>query len=134
MHHKPNFLVAYSTRTISFLDITTGDAFYYEISDSSQKDHLMSLLSPVEILLSKEQKDQNHYKDQNITCTVHESSSSSGISPTGIPSNDRLLSYVVGMQGQKVLSTIKPFEKRLFFTKDENIFFNKRALRAFCYL
>ena len=115
--HTPNFLVAYSTRTISFLDITTGDAFYYETSDSSQKDHLISLLNPVEILLSKEQEDQNHYKNQNITCTVHESSSSSGISPTGISSNDRLLSYVVSMQGQKVLSTIKPFEKRLFSQK-----------------
>ena len=115
--HTPNFLVAYSTKTISFLDVTTGDAFYYETSDPSQRDHLISLLNPVEIILTEEQKKQGHYKSQNLTYTVHENSSSSGISSTSIPSNDRLLSYVVGMQGKKTLLAIKPFERRVFSQK-----------------
>ena len=114
--NTPNFLVAYGPETISFLDITTGDAFYYETSVSSQRDHLFSLLNPVEIILSKEQKDKNHYKNQNLTCTIHETSLSQ-ISPTGISSNDRLLSYVVSMQSQRTLSTIRPFEKRYFSQK-----------------
>ena len=114
--YTPNFLVAYCAEALSFLDITTGDAFYYETSVVFQRDHLISLLNPVEIVLSKEQKKQNHYKDQNLTCTVHETSLSH-ISSTGISSNDRLLSYIVGMQGKRTLSTIRPFEKRYFLQK-----------------
>ena len=111
--HVPHFLVAYSTETISFLDVTTGDAFYYETPNSTQRDHLISLLNPVEVILSDEQKRQNNYKDQDLTCTVHETSTSS----TGISSNDRLLSYVISMQGKKALSTIRPFERRYFSQK-----------------
>ena len=113
--HKPHFLTAYSTKIISFLDITTGDAFYYETSFSSERDHLISLLNPVEMILTQEQKDQGH-KFQNLTCTVHEPLSSH-IHASGILSNDRLLSYVVSMQGEKTLLTIRPFEKRFFSQK-----------------
>ena len=114
--YTPHFLAAYCLETISFLDITTGDAFYYDISATSQKDHLICLLNPVEIIFSKEQKEENDYRNQNITCTTHETSLSQ-ISPTGISSNDRLLSYVVSMQGKRTLSTIRPFEKRHFSQK-----------------
>ena len=114
----PHFLTAYCQQIVSFLDITTGDAFYYETSKPSLREYLISLLKPVEFILTSQQKSEQHPRakeSQNRTYTVYDAISND--INTGIESNDRLLSYVVSLRGQKALSTIRPFEKRLFEQK-----------------
>lgn len=116
--HTPHFLVAYCKHTISFLDTTTGDAFYYEVHDDVSKtglrEHLLNLINPVEMILTQEQKEQNQKRlHQKWSLTVHNAILPS-IPSTGIESNDRLLSYLVSMQGKQALLTLRPFEKRVF--------------------
>ena len=118
--HVPHLLTAYTEKVLSFLDVTTGDAFYYELQDKSLRNQILSLLRPVEMILTQEQKQQQsqidrHWK-KNLSLTVHDQISSS-VPSTDFVSNDRLLSYLVGMQGRDTLSALKPFEKRVFSHK-----------------
>lgn len=116
--HVPHLLTAYFKNTVSFLDVTTGDAFYYDLPEESLKTHILSLLNPVEMILTQEQQKASSSQPwmKNFNCTLHESISPS-IPSTGIPSNDRLLSYLLTMQGKEALSIIRPFEKRFFSHK-----------------
>ena len=57
-----NYLCAFDEQKIAFWDISTGEAFYYEYVSQAQKSSLLSLLSPVELVLTPQQKDKNSFK------------------------------------------------------------------------
>lgn len=101
---KTNYLASFDAKSASFLDTTTGEAFYYLLQGAEQK-RILQNLSPVEIVLSSEQS----YQEQTSTITVHDVDAFKTDLP---PSAERLLAYAQYMQGELLLKTLKPFELR----------------------
>src|SRR4051812_420648 len=52
---QTNYLCSIDESSVSFLDLTTGEAFYYIIDNLAQRSRLLDILQPVEIVLSPEQ-------------------------------------------------------------------------------
>lgn len=105
---RPNYLASLDEKSVSFLDATTGEAFYFLVSDKNQRASLIAHLAPVEIVVPE--RLQGELAETAVLTSVHEDLSRSfGDWPE---SARRLLSYAVHMQGEKVLETIAPFERR----------------------
>lgn len=123
---RANYLASFDGSSVSFLDTTTGEAFYFFVKDSARRMRLLSSLQPVEVVISSEQ-DQNRAthletlpRDFHALISVHAEASLSGEATSRWvggaeswpESAKRLLSYVMHMQGASVLETISPFEMR----------------------
>ena len=55
---SPNYLCAFDKQTISFLDISTGSAFYYEFSGKNEFLKLLEQFQPKELVLTELQKEK----------------------------------------------------------------------------
>ena len=55
--HQSNYLCALNEESLAFMDSTTGECFYYLTEDLKKQRQLIANLSPVEVVLSREQKD-----------------------------------------------------------------------------
>src|SRR5690606_24110956 len=62
---KAHYLCAWEKDHIAFLDATTGEAFYYDIAQASQREQLWELLAPVEFVVSREQKESVNFPEQS---------------------------------------------------------------------
>lgn len=111
--HTPNYLCALDEDTLSFMDSTTGECFFYGLSDAKKKVQLISALNPVEIVVQSDQKE--------VVQEMVGSSWKGILSPLDEDFKDykalpesarRLLAYAIYMQGEGILKTLKPFEKR----------------------
>lgn len=107
-----NYLCSYDSETLSFLETTTGEAFYFQVTLPSERQKLMALLSPSEIVLSNAMKAKLMKEQglQGMHVTEHEDVISGY--ETLPQSAQRLLSYAVYMQGEDVLKTLAPFVLR----------------------
>ncbi len=112
---KPNYIASFDDQSVSFLDTTTGEAFYFKMTDVDRLDRILVNLDPVEVVLSEEQnaffKTRFESRSFHPLTTVHGAlfaDRSQGWPESAL----RLLAYAVHMQGEKVLSTIQPFEAR----------------------
>ena len=56
--HSPHYLMAFDQRALSFMDSTTGECFYYLVTDRKRRGQLMETLHPVEVVLSKTQGEE----------------------------------------------------------------------------
>ena len=115
---RPNYLASFDSKSLSFLDTTTGEAFYFLSENAARRDRLIGSLGPVEVIIPKssEQAAQfvlGHYGSKALV-TVHESlfDFKGAQKPSWPESALRLLSYAVHMQGEKILETLAPFEPR----------------------
>lgn len=108
---KANYLASYDEQSLSFLDTTTGEAFYFLLKDPKHRLRLLSSLEPVELVLSSEHANSQPLKlEFELVRTVHADCASLVLD---LPeSARRLLSYAVSMQGPGVLDTLSPFERR----------------------
>ncbi len=109
--HSPNYLMAFDNETLSFMDSTTGECFYYLVKDEKRKQQLIETLAPVEIVLNEASEAQFFLiKPETWSGVVsfHEKNAE-GEQPL---SARRLLSYAQSMQGEDVLQSLQPFEKR----------------------
>ncbi len=91
------YICAYDEKTLCFWDVSTSEAFYYEYETESQKSSLISLLSPVEIVLTKEQASSHKMKTHvsvfnELLHSPHEYRQYESI--------ERLLSYVERLQNK----------------------------------
>jgi DNA mismatch repair protein MutS len=117
---RPNYLASFDERSISFIDTTTGETFFYLLKDPKRVANLLRSLAPVEIVLSKVQAERFGSTDLGqefkSILTVHE-----GIQQSpGVDWPDsalRLLAYAVHMQGIEILETLSPFERRELFDR-----------------
>lgn len=116
---SPNYLCAFSETEISFLDISTGEAFYYLVSDVSSIRQIISIISPVEVVCRRREDLEDVLKGVHksfFEATEEQvenlSSGKWGEWKNLKPSSLQLLAYVQSMQGPEVLKTISPFEKR----------------------
>ncbi|MCB0350350.1 MAG: DNA mismatch repair protein MutS, partial [Bdellovibrionales bacterium] len=116
-----NFVAAFDNKTISFLDATTGECFYYETttekSDAISKKaiELLVLLQPSEIVLTKEQKESSEHLGK-LTFYKSEFNDLEENWPERFQnapvSAKRLLTYATRMQGVHVLSAMQEFTRR----------------------
>ena len=128
-----NYLCAFDDQAISFLDISTGEAFYYLSSNEIERKQLICLLNPVELVLTTKQKELSFNKpewkhfhlsvfdgrntnlSQSLNTLPGTDSGDAYFSalPSGAPiSAVILLKYVLAQQGSKVLRIIQVFQKR----------------------
>lgn len=107
----PNFLASFDEQSVSFLDTTTGEAFFFHVRDAARRARLLHSLQPVEIVVKEQDKQRVETRpDFRPLVSVHE-----GLGPgvDGWPdSARRLLGYAIHMQGERILETIAPFERR----------------------
>lgn len=108
---KPNYIASFDAKSVSFLDTTTGEAFYFLVKDEARKLRLLSSLQPVEIIVgSQDKKPEGDSVIADIMTTAHDSLGPAiGDWPE---SARRVLGYAVHMQGEKILETLSPFERR----------------------
>ncbi len=55
--HCPNYLCALDSRSLAFMDSTTGECFYYLTENPEKQKQLIASLDPVEVVLGGDQKD-----------------------------------------------------------------------------
>jgi DNA mismatch repair protein MutS len=104
-----NYIAALDEKSVSFLEPTTGEAFYYTLSQKTEQLALLKILQPVELILSSSQKETlDEAFLQLCVCTVHDELSAQA--PT--TSAKRLLSYALHMQGEDITKTLRAFEER----------------------
>ena len=117
-----NYLGAFDKNHISFLDISTGSAFYYEFSHLTEFYKLLAQFQPKELVLTSHQKEKVSlfaFSFLNLTVfdkTFSKDSQSSvqcfekyNICPK---SAQRLVYYVYCMQGAESLKILSSFEKK----------------------
>lgn len=113
-----NYMCAFDAHTISFLDTSTGSAFYYEILNSSEMFKLLEQFQPRELVVTPLQKERYSKSPQfqPFTLSVFDkilSHSPSLKKYSSYPrSVQRLLSCVVSRQGDEPLKFVNTFEKR----------------------
>ena len=101
---KAHYLCAFDHNTVSFTDESTGEAFCYNTSSIEERQRLIHLIEPVEIVFAEHQK--NELPKEGSHFSLHNQLCSSIKAPESI---QRLLSYT---QYMKRGTTLKKFEKR----------------------
>jgi DNA mismatch repair protein MutS len=95
-----NYLASYDATSVAFADITTGETFYYRMHAESEREEILSLLTPVELVLSH---DMVREDDGSFLISRFESAASA---------TDRLIQYIQFLQGEEVAGSLRPFEER----------------------
>lgn len=119
-----NYMGAFDKQSISFLDMSTGSAFYYEITDKNDFFKLLEQFQPRELVVTSSQRKKFSHSPlfQSVTFSIFDKSlpkeQNKFLSPTlqkhqSYPvSVQRLLHYVYCMQGEESLKVLSSFEKR----------------------
>lgn len=102
-----NYLCSYDSQMIAFADITTGEAFAYQFLDVKEREEIILLLAPVELVLSEADALGRQSLDRRALVSVSVAAESS--EPLSIA---RLKGYIVRLQGTEVLTSLAPFEIR----------------------
>ena len=114
---SPNYLSAFDKNSISFLDSSTGSAFYYFFSDKNEFLKLLNQFQPKEIVLTQIQKDKIKLFSPQFNLSLFDKAPPRSADWLDKNQNcpksvHRLLSYVYFMQGADSLKNISQFEKR----------------------
>ncbi|MBK8202943.1 MAG: hypothetical protein IPK68_11685 [Bdellovibrionales bacterium] len=127
-----NYLCAYDSENVSFLDTTTGEAFFYRETSADEQRRLMKILCPRELVLGEGQRAEwldgqfasshdgsfTFNQGSNMILSGHklnESLLSESLreSYRVLPvSALRVLSYALSMQGAELSSTLGEFVER----------------------
>ncbi|MGE3387144.1 MAG: DNA mismatch repair protein MutS, partial [Bdellovibrionales bacterium] len=108
-----NYICAYDDVSVSFLEPTTGEAFYYKTSAPEARERLWHLLCPRELILTAEQRQAlgpqpDHWR---VHLTVVESLKTE--EAAALPSSAvRLLEYAANMQGAELRQTVRDWQSR----------------------
>lgn len=106
-----NYLASYDDTKIAFADITTGEAFYYEYGTPSEREELLTVLSPAELVLRK--SDWHERAKKGFELGRAAKSEFEGTAAVGAPSALEILKgYVTQMQGAETVKGLGAFEVR----------------------
>lgn len=111
---KPHYLVSLEKSSISFLDTTTGEAFFFRSNNAQELLRFLQILPVAEIVLSKDD-DELIQGLQGIMTSYHEELMDPlhPLLRNQAPlSAARLLSYVVALSTEESLRTLSPFVER----------------------
>lgn len=114
---QSNYLAAYDDTTLAFLESTTGEAFYVVFKNQDERQTLISVLNPTELVLedSQHKNELSQKKDLTGPCL-----SEHAIKPDALTEEEkklplacqRLLSYAISMQGEKIRQTLESFKEK----------------------
>lgn len=97
-----NYLASYDSSQAAFADITTGEAFVYDFADELEREELLALLRPVELVLTAAQvRERNELPFQTLCSQVETEACV-----------ERLRNYIERMQGAEALKALPQFESR----------------------
>lgn len=98
-----NYLAAYDDDRLAFADVTTGEAFVYDHAGDSEREELLALLRPVELVLTPKQIAKREAGALfRAMYSVHDAKDAV----------ERLRAYVEKMSGAEALKGLGEFEKR----------------------
>ena len=113
---QPHYLCAYDSRSLSFLDTTTSEAFYYEYKDEDQFYKLLDIISPKELILGSEQIQVWSHKKNSFPDLAQTEFEDLALCPLSWEheeeSRRRLLAYLIYMKSDSLLDAFAGFEKR----------------------
>lgn len=101
-----NYLCSYDDAKIAFVDITTGEAFLYECNDPIEREELLAMLAPAELVLPQ----SRWIERQRANLHSHAVRSESG--ETKQDCLTVLKNYIVQLQGEETLKAVGEFEVR----------------------
>lgn len=115
------FIAAYDKDSVSFLDLSTGEAFYYLINSEKEALGLLHLLKPVELVVTAQQRAYWLDKNKNfhisvyskkVETTIEASAENNKIHSRIYEANavNFLLAYINTVKSN--ITHIQPFEKR----------------------
>ncbi len=106
---KAHYLSSIDESSISFIDTTTGEAFYFRSENLVEKLKLLEVLPVVEIVVADNQLDwiQNLKKNSAYVISEHKTENK-------ITSQERLQSYVESLSQKELQFILRPFEEREF--------------------
>lgn len=115
---SPLYLAALDGQHLSFLETTTGEAFYFELGtrEASEVFSLLEILRPAEFLLPEGSPFlqapnlKEKFKALNLTLTAVSESVLKDLHL--IKACNLILNYAQNMQGERVIQTIREFELR----------------------
>ena len=140
-----HYLCAIDPESISFADISTGEAFFYNVSDPQKQNRLIYLLHPAELILTSQQKEKSFHQeewslfpisvfdvpslgqklDQNLNSTTLKTVDSVH---SYLPvSARRILEYIRSSQGDTIVRTIRSFQKK---SLGKTMLFSPQALES----
>lgn len=106
-----NCMAAFDQATVSFVETTTGECFFYEVSDPAQQKNLLKTLQPVELIVSEAQEKALPESLKSL-CLISTHEGLSEAAGAVAESGSRLISYGEQMQGGDWLQGLRSFEKR----------------------
>ncbi len=121
---QPNYIAAFDREFASFLDSSTGRAFYYKSRGAAGAFQLMSQFSPAELILSRSQKEDIQKRllpppEARLTVFSPSDLPEGALSHSDLKKHEgspesaqRLVRYALFMQGESVLSLLDAFELR----------------------
>ena len=120
---KANYMGAFDKAHVSFLDLSTGSAFYYKIPEGSDFFKLIGQFQPKELVVTSSQKEKcsqiPFFKniplsvfDKNLNSELKEPFKEIKNYPSCPESSKRLLHYIYCMQGETSLKLFHSFEER----------------------
>ncbi len=101
-----NYLASYDDGQLAFADLTTGEAFCYEVTDPNEREELLAMLSPAELVLPAPRWTDRRKADHGTHGVVSEF----GDHKCGCA--DLLRKYIAHMQGDEILKSLGEFEIR----------------------
>jgi DNA mismatch repair protein MutS len=109
---ESHYMACLEKQTLSFVEPTTGEAFYFKAQNNDQKLllDLLNLLPVAELVLSAAENEKFNKDKFSISVSVHsaEIQSESELPVSAL----RLVSYIKALGGEEALSVIKKFEIR----------------------
>ncbi len=118
---RTNYIASFDEACVSFLDITTGEAFYYQYNLENELKNILFLIEPVEFIYFKEQSDFIDKVKLNLTGVLTKVSTFKNNLPlkfeTFPMSAKNLLSYAIESQGKIILEVLSEFKLRNFSSK-----------------
>lgn len=111
---KPHYLASLDVESLSFLDTTTGEAFFFRSKKTTELLRFLQILPVAEIVISKE--DESLLTGLDGILISHHEDIADALHPLlkneAPMSAARLVSYVSNMSGGDSLATLSPFELR----------------------
>lgn len=112
-----NYICAWDDNSISFLEPTTGECFFYRTKDLQRKLQLIATLKPAEVLVANEAETKLLPESAHPTVFLIKESQFADLMVKGgesyTPSAKKLAVYASQMQGLEILKSLRPFEERL---------------------
>ncbi|MFP5519765.1 MAG: DNA mismatch repair protein MutS [Bdellovibrionia bacterium] len=112
---KQHYLVSFDESSMSFLDSTTGEAFYFT-GDKVDWKRFLNILPVVEVVMPESANELIQGLPKNIVVSIWDEYASRDLEvlQQAPKSAALLVSYVTQLAGEEVLKTIKPFVERDF--------------------